>query len=31
VPWETAPSVPGSSYRAEERSVVVLFTALDAG
>jgi isoamylase len=26
VPWQTAPSVPGFSYRAGPRSVVVLFT-----
>ncbi len=25
VPWQTAPAVPGSTYRAEARSVVVLF------
>ncbi len=26
VPWQTAPTVPGSTYRAEARSVVMLFT-----
>jgi glycogen operon protein len=26
--WETAESVPGYSYRAEARSVVVLFTSI---
>jgi len=25
VPWQTAPMVPGSIYRAEARAVVVLF------
>ena len=25
VQWQTAPAVPGSTYRAEARSVVVLF------
>jgi glycogen operon protein len=25
VPWETAPAVPGNTYRAEARSVVMLF------
>ena len=30
VDWEGAPSVPGHSYRAEPRSVVVLFAGLDA-
>jgi len=29
VEWEQAPSVPGHSYRAEPRSVVVLFAGLD--
>jgi len=29
VEWEHAPSVPGRSYRAGSRSVVVLFTGLD--
>jgi glycogen operon protein len=28
VPWETAPSIPGLIYRAEARSVVVLFASL---
>ena len=28
VPWQTAPSIPGYSYRAESRSVVVLFANL---
>jgi glycogen operon protein len=28
VPWQTAPSVPGSTYRAESRSVVMLFASL---
>jgi glycogen operon protein len=27
-PWQTAPSIPGSTYRAESRSVVVLFADL---
>jgi glycogen operon protein len=27
VPWKTSPSVPGFTYRAEPRSVVVLFHA----
>ena len=26
VPWEKAPAVPGRTYRAEARSVVVLYT-----
>jgi len=30
VEWETAPTVPGLTYRAEPRSVVVLFARLDA-
>ena len=30
VPWETAPPVPGDTYRAEARSVVVLFADLGA-
>ncbi len=29
VDWERAPSVPGQTYRAEPRSVVVLFAGLD--
>jgi len=29
VEWEHAPSVPGRTYRAGSRSVVVLFTGLD--
>ena len=28
VPWQTAPSVPGHTYRAEARSVVVLFAGM---
>ena len=28
VPWQLAPSVPGNTYRAESRSVVVLFAEL---
>ena len=28
VPWQTAPSIPSQSYRAESRSVVVLFADL---
>ena len=28
VPWQTAPVVPGCTYRAEARSVVVLFAGL---
>jgi glycogen operon protein len=28
VPWQTAPSIPGQTYRAEARSVVVLFADL---
>jgi isoamylase len=31
VEWQTAPSIPGSAYRAEARSVVVLFARLRAG
>ena len=31
VPWETAPPIPGRTYRAEERSVVVLFARIEAG
>jgi glycogen operon protein len=31
VPWQTAPSVPGSPYRAEARSVVVLFSRVGPG
>ena len=31
VPWETAPPIPGYSYRAEARSVVVLFAESDRG
>jgi len=31
VPWRTAPSVAGASYRAESRSVVMLFAALHHG
>jgi len=31
VPWESASSVAGSSYRAESRSVVVLFASLAGG
>ena len=27
VPWQTAPPIPGYSYRAETRSVVVLFVS----
>ena len=27
IPWQTAPSFPGLSYRAEPRSVVVLFAS----
>jgi glycogen operon protein len=30
VPWQTAPVVPGCTYRAEARSVVVLFAGLGA-
>jgi isoamylase len=29
VPWQTAPSIPGHRYRAQARSVVVLFASLD--
>jgi glycogen operon protein len=28
VPWKTAPSIPGQTYRAESRSVVMLFASL---
>jgi isoamylase len=31
VPWETAPQIPGHTYRTEARSVVVLFARIDAG
>ncbi len=31
VPWQTAPSIPGSLYRAEARSVVVLFSRVGPG
>ena len=31
VPWRTAPSISGSTYRAEPRSVVVLFADLAGG
>jgi isoamylase len=31
VPWQTAPMVPGYTYRAEARSVVVLFAGLGDG
>jgi glycogen operon protein len=31
VPWETAPPISGYSYRAEARSVVVLFASLLEG
>jgi glycogen operon protein len=31
VPWQTAPTVPGSTYRAAARSVVVLFAGLGDG
>jgi glycogen operon protein len=31
VPWQTAPVIPGYTYRAEARSVVMLFTAAGAG
>jgi isoamylase len=30
VPWQTAPAVPGCTYRAEARSVVVLFAGADS-
>ena len=30
VPWQTAPAVPGCTYRAEARSVVVLFASADS-
>ena len=29
VPWQTAPSIPGFTYRAEARSVVMLFASLE--
>ena len=29
VPWQTAPTVSGSSYRVEARSVVILYASLD--
>jgi hypothetical protein len=29
VPWREAPAVPGLTYRAEARSVVVLYATLD--
>ena len=31
VPWQTAPSIPGGTYRAEAHSVVVLFAESAAG
>ena len=31
VPWQTAPSLSGSSYRAAARSVVVLFAEIGNG
>jgi isoamylase len=31
VPWQTAPPIPGYTYRAEARSVVVLFASLIEG
>jgi glycogen operon protein len=31
VEWERAPSISGNSYRAEPRSMVVLFTRLEPG
>jgi isoamylase len=31
VPWQTAPSVPGHTYRTEARSVVVLFARIGSG
>jgi len=31
VPWQTAPSLPGHTYRAEARSVVVLFARVEPG
>ena len=31
VPWQEAPSIPGSPYRAEARSVVVLFAPVEPG
>jgi isoamylase len=31
VPWQTAPSIPGHSYRAEARSVVVLIAPVGPG
>ena len=30
-PWQTAPSIPGYTYRAEAHSVVVLFADLAGG
>ena len=31
VPWQTAPPIPGNSYRVEARSVVMLFAAARPG
>jgi hypothetical protein len=31
VEWQTAPSIPGSAYRTEARSAVVLFARLGGG
>jgi glycogen operon protein len=31
VPWETAPMIPGYTYRAEARSVVVLYVRIEPG
>jgi len=31
VPWETSSAVPGHTYRAQERSVAVLFARIDGG
>jgi len=31
VPWQTAPSVPGCTYRADARSVAVLYASLRSG
>jgi len=31
VPWQTAPSIPAHTYRAESRSVVVLFSRVGSG
>ena len=28
VPWQTAPTLPGNTYRVEARSVVILFAEL---